>query len=119
MADASTKSILRVNLLLINALKHSKAEHVGQVKPLESAVEDVVADLHESGGSFNKLLMAKSSATSNPSDGTAVISKLSIEICQNKSRSYLVSQWGEEGATQVTQQSVLFSPMFAVCLQTI
>jgi hypothetical protein len=59
MADASTKSILRVNLLLINTLKHSKAKHVGQVKPLESAVEDVVADLHESGRSFNKLLMPR------------------------------------------------------------
>jgi hypothetical protein len=67
MADASTKSI-RANLSSINAIKNSKTKCVGQFKPLESAVEDVVADLCKSSGSFNKLLMDKSSPASNSGD---------------------------------------------------
>jgi hypothetical protein len=48
-----------------------KAEYIGQVKPLEAALENVVADLYEPEGSYNKVLMESCSGKSG-GDGTRV-----------------------------------------------
>jgi hypothetical protein len=50
--------VIRKNTLSIVSLEKAKAEYVGQVKPLEVALEDgVVADLYEPEGSYNRVLM--------------------------------------------------------------
>jgi hypothetical protein len=42
----------------LRSLKSSKAEYAGQVKPLESLLEDMTNDLYAPDGSYNKALMA-------------------------------------------------------------
>jgi hypothetical protein len=44
-------------ILSIVSLENVKAEYIGQVKPLEVALEDVVADLYEPEASYNKVIM--------------------------------------------------------------
>jgi hypothetical protein len=56
MVETSNK-VLKKHAMLIKTLEYVKAEYVGQVKPLEVALEDVVSDLYEPEGTFNKVLM--------------------------------------------------------------
>lgn len=56
MADSSLSSI-RKNARSITSLGNTKAEYVGQVKPIEAAVEDVFKDLYGTEGTYNKVLM--------------------------------------------------------------
>jgi hypothetical protein len=54
--DMAHKAI-RKNTLSIVSLENVKAKCIGQVNPLEVALEDIVADLYEPEGSHNKVLM--------------------------------------------------------------
>jgi hypothetical protein len=57
LADSASKAI-RKNVLAIKSLENVKAEYlVGQVKPLEAALEDVVSDLYEPEGTYSTVLM--------------------------------------------------------------
>jgi hypothetical protein len=56
LADASNKA-LQKHAALINNLSNSKAEYMGQVRPMEAALDHVVKDLYEPEGSYNKVLM--------------------------------------------------------------
>jgi hypothetical protein len=56
LADASNK-MLQKHAASINNLANSKAEYMGQVRPMETALDHVVKDLYEPEGSYNKVLM--------------------------------------------------------------
>jgi hypothetical protein len=64
MVETSNK-VLKKHASSLNTLGNVKAEYVGQVKPLESALGDVVSDLYEPEGSYNKVLMDGYSNYSN------------------------------------------------------
>jgi hypothetical protein len=56
LADASNK-ILQKHASSINNLDNSKPEYMGQVRPIEAALDHVVNYLYEPEGSYNKVLI--------------------------------------------------------------
>jgi hypothetical protein len=56
MVETSNK-VLKKHATSINTLENVTAEYAGQVQPLEVALEDVVSDLYEPEGTYNKVLM--------------------------------------------------------------
>jgi hypothetical protein len=56
LADASNKT-LQKHAASINNLSNCKAEYMDQVRPMEAALDNVIKDLYEPEGSYNKVLM--------------------------------------------------------------
>jgi hypothetical protein len=70
------------NARAITTLSATKAEYVGQVKPIEAAIGDVFSDLYEPEGTYNKALMSGLSG-SGGSDTTQIraeVSNLSNQV---------------------------------------
>jgi hypothetical protein len=53
----STKVLVQKQAAALVSMNNSKAEYVGQVKPLEAVLEDMTLDLYSQAGAYNKLLM--------------------------------------------------------------
>jgi hypothetical protein len=53
----STQSLVQKHTATMASLNASKAEYIGQVKPLEAVLEDMTLDLYSPTGSYNKVLM--------------------------------------------------------------
>jgi hypothetical protein len=72
----STQKVAKRQALTLTSLESSKAEYAGQVKPLESIVEDITEDLYGPGGSYNQALMSRLGSSSGPIDSPVLRNQL-------------------------------------------
>jgi hypothetical protein len=74
VAEAARKATQK-NSREITSLGSTKAEYVGQVKPIEAAIGDVFTDLYEPEGTYNKALMQGLSAPECSGDSSRLRSQ--------------------------------------------
>jgi hypothetical protein len=74
VAEAARKATQK-NSREITSLSSTKAEYVGQVKPIEAAIGDVFTDLYEPEGTYNKALLQGLSAPESKGDSSLLRSQ--------------------------------------------
>jgi hypothetical protein len=72
----STQKVAKKQALTLSSLESSKAEYVGQIKPLESIVEDITEDLYGPQGSYNQALMSRLGTPAGPTDSPLLRNQL-------------------------------------------
>jgi hypothetical protein len=93
MVDSS-QSVAKRQATVISALGNSKAEYVGQVKPLESVLDDMTLDLYSPHGAYNKVLM---SGASGGTGGDNVRLRTQVELLSSQVKVLTGNGLGEKG----------------------